>query len=59
MKFTSKQEAYNFLRTKHLEKTNLTEDEKQAVSEYFTAEQLTDLSFDHINMNDCFSHHLS
>lgn len=59
MKFKSKEEAYNFLQVKHLEKSNLTEEEKQAVNEYFTVEQLADLSFDYINMNDCFRHHHS
>jgi len=57
MKFTTKLEAYNFLRTKYLEKLNLTEDEKQAVKEHFTDEELENLSFDRINMSECFKHH--
>jgi len=57
MKFLSKLEARNFLETKHITRDNLSVEEIAAVKEFFTDEELLDLSFDKIKIEDCFHHH--
>lgn len=57
MKFLSKLEAYNFLEAKHITKDSLTNEELNAVKEFFTDDELLDISFDKIKIEDCFHHH--
>jgi hypothetical protein len=56
MKFDSKNNAYLFLKSKKENNETLTEKELEAVKEFFTAEELVDLSFVKINMTDCYKH---
>jgi hypothetical protein len=56
MEFTSKNEAYLFLKDKYEKGEHLTEEEMEAIKAFFTEEELADLSFDKINVNDCVKH---
>jgi hypothetical protein len=56
MKFNTKDEAYNVLKNKHENNMQLTEEEASAVNEFFTQEELADMSFDHFKIEDCFNH---
>jgi hypothetical protein len=57
MNITNKNEAFEFLREKHFKKETLTDEVKQEVLKFFTQEELDDISFDKINISNCFSHH--
>ena len=59
MKFNSKNEAYNLLKDKHESNQQLTEEESSAVSEFFTQEELADLSFISLKIEDCFNHNIN
>jgi hypothetical protein len=56
MKFNTKHEAYNLLKEKHESNQQLTEEESSAVNEFFTPEELADLSFVSFKIEDCFNH---
>ena len=56
MKFSTKDEAYNFLKSKYETNQQLTEEELVAVHEFFTDEELADLSFVSFKIEDCFNH---
>lgn len=57
MKFNNKDEAFNFLKELQKQQRELTEEEKQAISEFFTEDELADMCFTKINIEDCFSHY--
>jgi len=56
MKFSTKDEAYNFLKSKHEANQQPTEEELAAVHEFFTNEELADVSFVSFKIEDCFNH---
>jgi len=55
MKFDNKTEAYNFLKEKHDNNQALTLDEEIAVKEFFTNDELADMSFVNFKIEDCFN----
>jgi len=55
MKFNSKLEAHTFLKAKYENHMELTEEEQAAVQEFFTKEELEDLSFIKFAIEDCFN----
>lgn len=57
MKFNTKDEAFDFLKELQNQQRDLTETEKQAVNEFFTDDELADMCFIKINIEDCFSHY--
>jgi len=55
MNFNNKTEAFNFLKEKHDNNQALTPDEEIAVNEFFTSDELADMSFVNFNIEDCFN----
>jgi hypothetical protein len=56
MKFNTKDEAYSILKSKHENNQSLTNEELIAVKEYFTEEELNDISFVNFKIEDCFNY---
>lgn len=53
MKFNSKLEARSFLKNKKDNNSNITDEEKTALKEYFTDDEIKNSVFLEFNFNDC------
>jgi len=54
MKFNSKTEARKYLEDKNIKLLSVTDEELIAIKEFFTDEELADISFTKFNVEDCF-----
>jgi hypothetical protein len=55
MKFNNKTEAYDYLKEKNLSNQELTVDEVTAIKEFFSQDELNDLSFIEFKIEECFN----
>jgi hypothetical protein len=56
MKFQTKEEAFNYIKELQKQQKTPNQEELQAFKEFFTEEELADMCFTKISIEECFSH---